>query len=153
MASSTTGLSWTQRGSGTAGAIYGVGYGDGYFIAVGTGGYMASSPDGASWTLRNSGTSATLERVAYGGGTFVATGDSGLLIQSASTIPSLAPKSVPGGTQIDLIGGFDRSYVLEATTNLKPTSWLLLTTLGAGQRQFTDTDNSPPRRFYRLRLP
>ena len=153
LASSTTGLSWTQRGSGTSGAIYGVCYGDTNFVAVGTSGYMASSSDGASWTLRNSGTTTTLERVAYGGGTFVATGDGGLLIQSASTLPSLVSKNVAGGIELDLVGGFDRSYVLEATTNLNALGWSPLTTLSSGQRQFTDTDKSPPHKFYHLKLP
>ena len=153
LASSTTGLSWTQRGSGTVQHSLWVCYGDTNFVAVGTGGYMASSPDGANWALRNSGTTTTLERVAYGGGTFVATGDGGLLIQSAPTIPSLVSKRVAGGIELDLVGGFDRSYVLKATTSLNAPAWSPVTTLSSGQRQFTDTDTSPPRKFYHLELP
>jgi hypothetical protein len=153
LASSTNGVNWTQRPSGTSGTMYGVCYGDGYFVAVGTGGYMASSPDGTNWTYRSSGTTATLERIAYGGGTFVATGDGGVLMQSASTIPLLAAKKVADGIELDLAGGFDRNYVLQATTALNPPSWSPLTTLSAGQRQFTNTDNSSPCKFYNLTLP
>jgi hypothetical protein len=153
LASSTTGLAWTRRGSGTAGTIYGVGYGDGYFAAVGTGGYLATSPDGITWTVRNSGTSTTLNRIAYGGGTFVATGSGGLLMQSASTTPSLLSKTGIGGIVMDLVGGFDRAYGVEATTNLDSSGWSRLTTLSSGQRQFTDSDTTQSKKFYRLTFP
>jgi hypothetical protein len=153
LASSTTGTSWTVRGSGTAGSIYGVCYGDGYFVAVGNAGYLASSPDGTNWTPRTSGATVDLERVAYGGGTFVATGLGGLIIQSASTIPSIVSKRVTGGVELDLVGGFDRSYLIQTNGDLTQPGWSTLTTLPSGQRQFTDPDTSQPQKFYRVLVP
>jgi hypothetical protein len=153
IASSTTGLSWTARGSGTAGAIYGVCYGGGYFVAVGAAGYLATSPDGATWTVRNSGISTELERVAYGNGTFVVTGTGGTIIQSASIFPALLAAKRAGGMEVDLVGGMDRSYVLETTSNLTSAAWTPLTTLTSGQRQFTDPDTAAAGKFYRLTVP
>ena len=150
---SGNGLSWTQRGSGTAGTINGVGYGDGFFIAVGDGGYLATSPDGTTWTPRNSGTALPLQRVAFGDRTFVVTGSSGTILESASTVPSLLSKPGVGGVELDLVGGFDRTYLLQSTTNLASPAWNPLTTLVSGQRQFTDPDVSAPKKFYRLTLP
>jgi hypothetical protein len=147
------GVGWTQRASG-GGAFYGVCYGDGYFVAVGSGGTIVTSPDGVTWSGRNSGTTTTLERVAWGGGRFVATGDNGLILQSAPTEPSLATKPVAGGMELDLIGGFDRAYGVEASTDLgSAANWSRLTTLTSGQTQFTDTDTSSAQKFYRVVFP
>lgn len=144
---------WTGRSSGTSVSIYGVCYGDGYFVAVGAGGYLATSPDGATWTVRNSGTAETLERVAYGKGRFVATGTSGTIIQSASTFPALLAKKMLGGMEVNLVGGLDRSYVLQSASNLTSSAWSTVTTLTSGQRLFTDPDSNANQKFYRLTLP
>ena len=153
LASSTNGTTWTQRSPGISGAINGICYADGYFVTVGDSGYIGSSPDGTNWAIRSSGTTAFLQRVAFGGGTFVATGTGGVLLQSAPINPALAVKQVADGIEVDLVGGLDRSYILQSSTQLAPVSWSPLTTLSAGQRQFTNTDNSSPLRIFSLALP
>jgi len=144
---------WTQRGSGTAGSIYGVCYGDGYFVAVGPAGYIATSPDGVTWTPRSSGTSETLQRVAYGRGSFVVTGTGGTILQSGSTFPTLVTKKTVGGIEVNLVGGFDRSYVLRANSDLLSSVWNPVVTLSPGERQFVDTDSAAAAKFYCLTLP
>ncbi len=152
LASSVNGVNWSQHLAGVTN-IYGICYGDGNFVAVGANGFIGSSSDGTNWAVHNSGTTAALERVAFGGGTFVATGDGGVLLQSASTEPALAAKKVGGGIELDLIGGFDRAYILQSATDLAPAAWSPLTTLTNGQRQFIDPDSSSPRKFYSLMPP
>jgi hypothetical protein len=49
-------------------------YGNGTFVAVGTGGTILTSPDGVNWTERTSGTRNQLNGVTYGNGTFARTG-------------------------------------------------------------------------------
>lgn len=94
-----------------------------------------------------------LERVAYGNGTFVVTGTGGTIIQSASIFPALLVAKRAGGMEVDLVGGMDRSYVLETTSNLTSAAWTPLTTLTSGQRQFTDPDTAAAGKFYRLTVP
>jgi len=144
---------WTGRASGTGGTINGICYGDGYFIAVGAAGYLATSPDGITWTPRTSGTGLELQRVAYGNGSFVVTGNGGIILQSASTFPALINQKVGGNMEVNLVGGFDRTYVLETASDVDSLSWTPLTTLTPGQRQFSDPDAAASRKFYRLTLP
>jgi hypothetical protein len=73
---STDGVDWTNRVSGTNVTLRGVGYGNGTFIAVGDG-VVLTSTDGVTWSNRLSGANASLRDVAYGNGRFVAVGGSG----------------------------------------------------------------------------
>ena len=78
--SSTDGITWIQRYSGTTEVFKGVSYGNGIFVAVGYwdgyyGGYYGSiitSDDGVNWTKRISKTNERIEGIAYGNGTFIA---------------------------------------------------------------------------------
>lgn len=81
IASSTDGITWTNRKS-TGDALYGMAWGNGYFIAGGAAGAMFASTDGTTWNTRTSGFGATqIVAVAYGlvsaTPTFVAVGASG----------------------------------------------------------------------------
>ena len=80
-------INWTQRYSSTNQTIYGLGYGDGNFVAVG---YDASSaiicisPDGVTWSPHSIGTNVHyLSAIAYGSGHFVAVG--GGILTSGTT--------------------------------------------------------------------
>ena len=64
---------WTRH-PGPSG-IRGLTYGQGLFVAVGTGGRILTSLDGANWTARNSGANRELTSVAYGNGIFIGVGD------------------------------------------------------------------------------
>ena len=54
--------------------FYGVGYGNGTFVAVGRLGITVTSPEGGTGTTRTSGTSNDLHGITYGNGKFVAVG-------------------------------------------------------------------------------
>jgi hypothetical protein len=56
-------------------------YGNGLFVAVGTGGTILTSPDGVNWTVQASGGNH-LHSVTYGNGTFVAVGEGGTILTS-----------------------------------------------------------------------
>ena len=80
------GYTWTQRTSsfGTTN-IYGVCYGQGTFVAVGSGGKLATSTDGTTWTQRTSSFGTiNIYGVCYGQGTFVAVGSGGKLATSTN---------------------------------------------------------------------
>jgi hypothetical protein len=59
-----------------------VAYGDGLFVAVGSGGVILTSPDGATWTAWTSGTGNDLNGVTYGNGLFVVVGDRSIILTS-----------------------------------------------------------------------
>jgi len=77
----TVGTTWTQR-TWQGNSLFDVTYGNGLFVAVGSGGIILTSPDGVSWTLRNSGTSRDINGVAYAKGLFVAVGERGTIVTS-----------------------------------------------------------------------
>ena len=150
---SNNGVSFTTQVSGLTNSLWGIAYGDGYFVAVGDQGVLLTSTDGVSWTRRNTRTVQTLQKVTYARGTFVVVGGGSAILQSAATTPVLQLMPIAGTTdlQLDLIGGFDRDYVLETSGDLS--QWSPLTTLFSGQRQYVDTDTSGQVKFYRTVLP
>ena len=68
---SSDGISWTKRTSGTTKNLYGVTYGNSTFVTVGDNGTILTSSDGTTWTSRTSNTSKDLYGVTYGNNTFV----------------------------------------------------------------------------------
>jgi len=62
---SSDGISWTKRTSGTPKELYGVTSGNGLFVTVGFFGTILTSPDGITWTERTSGTWVYLRGVTY----------------------------------------------------------------------------------------
>ena len=79
---STDGISWTTRTSGTTSHLQAVSYEAGKFIAVGQSGRIITSTDGISWTLRTSGISTYLFGVTYGNNNYVTVGASGKILTS-----------------------------------------------------------------------
>ena len=75
---STDGIYWTERHTGTYSILFGVTYGNGLFVTVGNSTILTSS-DGISWTQRYSGTSHFFLKVTYGNGLFVTVGNSGTI--------------------------------------------------------------------------
>ncbi len=69
---STDGIVWSKRVSGTDKALFGVTFGNGVFVAVGEDGVL-TSPDGVNWTSTMSGSSAWITGVTCQGSLFVAT--------------------------------------------------------------------------------
>jgi hypothetical protein len=82
---STNGVHWTPRKSGTTSNLQGIAFGAGQFVAVGhtidgstdpisRHNTILTSPDGMSWTEQHTGTSNLLYAIAYGNGRWVAAG-------------------------------------------------------------------------------
>ena len=66
-------------------SLYGIAYGNGYFVAVGPGGLITASTDGLNWVPRSHpGSSLDLQSVVYGDGRFVAVGASGAILESGA---------------------------------------------------------------------
>lgn len=68
---STDGVTWTKA-TASAGALYGVTYGNGVFVA--TGGGFFTSPDAITWTRRPWSGATGFEDIAFGNNRFVAIG-------------------------------------------------------------------------------
>jgi uncharacterized repeat protein (TIGR02543 family) len=83
---SSDGVSWTIRTSGTTNYINGVSYGNGTYVAVGNSGTIVTSSDGVNWTSRTSGTTNPLSGVSYGTNTYVAVGDGGTIMTSSDGV-------------------------------------------------------------------
>lgn len=80
---STNGVSWTTRTSGTTVWLSDVMYGNGYFVAVGNTRILRSA-DGVSWTFATNNT--YLYRAAYCSGMFKTTGKNGAIWSSTDGV-------------------------------------------------------------------
>jgi len=82
---SSDGISWTKRTSGTTKNLYGVTYGNSTFVTVGDNGTILTSSDGTTWTNKrtSSGTTKNLYGVTYGDGLFVTVGDNATILTSS----------------------------------------------------------------------
>jgi hypothetical protein len=80
---STNGLNWTRRSSGTTQNLHCVTAGNGLLVAVGDNGAIQTSAFGTnSWMSRSSGTSLALYGVTYSNGLYVAAGQEGTVVTS-----------------------------------------------------------------------
>lgn len=126
------GQSWLSTNFSNMGALNGVTYGDGLFVAVGEDNFFTSespiftSPDALNWTLRSSGTSETFARVAHGNNMYVATLEN---LPQVVTSPdgvtwTVRETSVPGG--FDGVAFLDNEFVAVGTrvaTSTDGTNW------------------------------
>ena len=83
---STNGLAWTRRSSGTKNNLYRVASGNGSFIAVGDSGAICTSEDGVVWKGQRSGSDTLLSAVAAGNNIFVVGGESGAILTSTNGV-------------------------------------------------------------------
>jgi hypothetical protein len=82
--SSTDGVNWTPRVSGTNEWLVSVAFGNGLFVIVGENGRVLRSTNGITWTPAASvGTTTRLNGVIYAGGRWVAVGENGIILISA----------------------------------------------------------------------
>src|SRR6266404_8025437 len=79
---STDGMSWTQRDSGTPFSLCAIAYGKGLFVAVGNEGVVLTSPDSIHWTRRNTETDERLRDIVFSDNLFVAVGYAGTIVTS-----------------------------------------------------------------------
>jgi hypothetical protein len=71
---SPDGESWSQFRPERSSYLHGISYGEGQFVAVGSGGTIMTSTDGMTWIPRQRGTIGSLSAITYGDGLFVAVG-------------------------------------------------------------------------------
>jgi hypothetical protein len=91
--SSTDGIGWELRDSGTNAWLFGVARGNGTFVAAGQEGCVLTSPNGADWTPQDSGTNLFFFDAGFGGGTFVLVGEGGGVMTSADGVKWAAQES------------------------------------------------------------
>jgi|GEM_PF-1303859 len=98
---SSNGITWTLRSSGTNENLHGIAYGGNTFAAVGDNGVILTSPDGVTWETQPSNTSLDLRGIAYGVENFVAVGVEGVILSSSDGITW---ETQSAGTTNDLLG-------------------------------------------------
>jgi hypothetical protein len=83
---STDGINWTIRTSGTTNDLFGVWYdvASSLAVAVGTNGTILTSSDLITWTTQTSGVSITLRDVVRSGSSWVAVGDTATVLTSSN---------------------------------------------------------------------
>jgi len=94
---SSDGISWTSRASGTDAQLFAVGFGGSRFVAVGSLGWVVTSSDGVTWEKQTTGLESTdLRSVGFGtvsgNGLFVVGGNTGTILTSPAiifSVPSL----------------------------------------------------------------
>ena len=121
---------WTSRSSGFGTTyIYGVGFGDGLYLAVGNSGTLTTSPDGITWTSRTSGFGSTgIRDVTYGDGLYVAVARDGKLSSSPDGITWTSRTSGFGSGAISAVTYGDSLFVAVGdggalTTSIDGTTW------------------------------
>ena len=133
---SSDGINWVLRPSGTDNSLERVTFGNGIFVAVGSAGTILTSVDGINWVPRSSGTIFSLRGVTYGGGLFIAVGDNaytvaapeGIILSSpdggtwtpqASTVAGILT-GVAFGNGIFVVGGPHLMYISSDALNWAP---------------------------------
>lgn len=81
---STDGVAWSNATSANANIMYGIGHGNGIYVAAGGGGAIQTSTDGITWTNRTTANTNQMRAAAYGNGVYVAGGASGALQSSTN---------------------------------------------------------------------
>jgi hypothetical protein len=93
LVTSTNGITWTARTSGSGNNLKCAAYGAGVYLAAGTGGRLITSTDAVTWTARSSGTARDLYSAVYANGTFVIGGTDGEIRSSTDGITWTARSS------------------------------------------------------------
>lgn len=96
MITSSDGINWTHRTTGSSSSMHGVTHGNGIYVMVGSGGAIVTTPNLTAFTARTSGTTVQLNDVAYSSAGFIAVGNGGVSRISPAT--SGIAWAAPGGT-------------------------------------------------------
>ena len=119
-ASSSDGVTWTQRSLPSSQYWKSLAYGNGLFVAISQSNVSATSPDGITWTQRSMPSSVIWESITYGNGVFVAVGGVNTVATSTdgitwaqATLPSAQYWSaITYGGGLFVLVGFSTSIVL-----------------------------------------
>ena len=95
--SSSDGLTWSRKDSGTTRNLWSVTYGKNQFVAVGDGGVIRTSTNGETWNGSNYRYNAFLRSLIYVAGKFVAVGGGGVIVTSADGAEWAVPRSPQSG--------------------------------------------------------
>ena len=99
---STDGVDWVVRDSGTGESLRSVTWGGGEFIAVGSGGAVTTSPDGVTWQSQSLG-NIELAGIEWDGSKYVAVGN-----EFGLTLRAVAVTSTDGATwSVQTLAEFD----------------------------------------------
>lgn len=105
---STDGVTWTSRKSGTYLDITWASY---QFVAVGQNGAIATSSNGINWSGMTSGTTVMLINVTYGDSLMVAGGQNGLILTSSNGGETWAIRRAQDGVDIDNLKWLNNQYI------------------------------------------
>lgn len=83
--STDAGVNWTDYQTGGTDALYGIAYGNNYYVAVGYANGRRRSLDGKTWT-NAAGGGTTMNGIAFGNGYFVAVGNGGRRIRTTDGV-------------------------------------------------------------------
>jgi hypothetical protein len=125
---STDGVTWSQQQSGGGYPLNGIGYGNGYFVAVNDAAAVLVSHDGNHWDQHDQEGGGGA--VAYGNGHFVVAGNG--ILQSGDVI-SLTPTVDPSTASVSLAleGPTGLAYGVQSSTDL--ISWQTVTNITSVQ--------------------
>ena len=96
IATSPTGTSWTTRTAAYSGPYLSAAYGNGLFVAGGTGGTCATSTDGLTWTTRSLGINTNVYALTYAKNMFVAACYLGNILTSTDGITWTSRTQISG---------------------------------------------------------
>jgi hypothetical protein len=168
---SSNGVAWTNRHSGTTNFFRAVAYGGGTFVAVAAGlgsvaifpntspSLLRSSTNGIDWVAPTTGFSNACPTISYGSGNFVVAGYNGTIARWGFIGPAVLTASryhAGTGFELTLRGELGRHYQLQALTDLGGTNWSLVRGFTLAQPASNIVDGAATntgRRFYRAVTP
>jgi hypothetical protein len=128
---STDGITWTARTSGTTSTINALTYGNGLYVYAGNAGILGTSTDAITWTARTSGTTSNINALTYGNGLYVYGGGSGTLRTSTNGITWTARTSGTSSLITSLAYGngvYVYTAALTTAWSTNAITWTALTT-------------------------
>ncbi|MGO4693874.1 S-layer homology domain-containing protein [Paenibacillus sp. 2TAB26] len=99
---STDRVNWTSRITPTANGFSSIAYGNGTYVAVGSGGTIYASSNATNWNLAASNTASNLQGVQFVNNRFIAVGNSGTILTSSDGT-SWTPAAITAGPAITTV--------------------------------------------------
>ncbi|MGO4347576.1 hypothetical protein AB4Z45_18980, partial [Paenibacillus sp. MCAF9] len=99
---STDRVNWTSRITPTANGFSSIAYGNGTYVAVGSGGTIYVSSNATNWNLAASNTTSNLQGVQFVNNRFIALGNSGTILKSSDGT-AWTPAAITGGPAITTV--------------------------------------------------
>jgi hypothetical protein len=159
MLTSPDGTNWTQQSSGTANALAGITFGNGYYLAVGADETALTSQDGVNWTSRNTGVTGgqNLLGCAFLNSRFDVVGSGGTILES-DVVPPLFDLQIQRGfgqNSFTVFSPSGSSFHIQSCTNLAAPVWIDAAAFNnaAAITKWTNSSAGWDRQFYRAISP